>query len=88
MDGLPTGGAAGLILLLLGATAVAHLDAVTAVIYLLVDRHVARIVHLATLALIAGVDVCVAVLDSRTFVGLLLGWGSRTHHNLNVNRQS
>ena len=74
MDGLPTSGAAGLILLLLGATAVAHLGAATAVICLLVDRHVARIVHLATLALIAGVYVCVAVLDSRTFVGLLLGW--------------
>ena len=74
MDGLPNAGAASLILLLLIATVVAHLGAATAVIYLLVDRRVTRIVHLAMLALIAVVYVCVAVLDPRTFVGLLLGW--------------
>ncbi len=74
MDGIPNAGAATLILLLLGATVVAHLGAATAVIYLLVNRRVARIVHLATLALIAVVYVCVAVLDPRTFIGLLLGW--------------
>lgn len=52
---------------------VTHLGAATALVYLLVDHRVARIVHLATLALIAVVYVCLAVLDPHTVVGLLLG---------------
>ncbi len=73
MDGLPNAGAATLILLLLAATAVAHLGAATAVICWLVNHRVARIVHLATLALIAVVYGYVAVLDPRMCIGLLLG---------------
>jgi hypothetical protein len=73
MDGLPNAGAATLILLLLGATVVTHLGAATALVYLLVDHRVARIVHLATLALIAVVYVYLAVLDPHTVIGLLLG---------------
>jgi hypothetical protein len=53
MDGLPNAGAATHILLLLGATVVAHLGAVTALVSLLVNRRAARIVHVATLALFA-----------------------------------
>lgn len=73
MDGLPNAGAATLILLLLAATVVAHVGAATAVIYWLVNYRAARIVHLATLALIAVVYVCVAVLNPRMVAGLLLG---------------
>jgi hypothetical protein len=73
MDGLPNAGAATLILLLLAATAVAHVGAATAVIYWLVNHRVARFVHLATLALVAAVYVSVAASDPRMFIGLLLG---------------
>jgi uncharacterized oligopeptide transporter (OPT) family protein len=74
MDALPYAGAARDILVLVAATAVAHLGAATAVIYMLVDRRVTRIVHLSTLALIAIVYVYLVVLDPGMFIGLLLGW--------------
>lgn len=82
MDGSPNGDFGIMVMLLLGSLAATLLAATTAVFYLVIDSHKARVVHYVVLAILVGLNVGLALFAPQIFAGLLFGGVGRAEDDI------